>query len=165
MSPIRKIYNEPKNQVGIKAPLFDRLIDDDPTEETDSSFKMILSPQELIDSIQLEVSRILNTRLTAKNKDYEELTQDPLNFGLPFLFGFQDFQSFDSTNSVQRRRMAFTCQQAIAKFEPRLSDVKVKIQGFNKITQALEVHITGYVLLEKLREIVQFPITLDCSPG
>ncbi len=165
MSTVRKIYSEPKNQIGIRPPLFDRLIDDNPTEKTDSSYKMILNPQELIDSIQVEVSRILNTRLTAKNKDYEELTQDPLNFGLPFLFGFQDFQSFDGTNSSQWRRIALTCQQAISKFEPRLSNVKVKVHGFNKLTQSLEAHITGYVLLEKLREIVQFPVTLDCSQG
>jgi type VI secretion system lysozyme-like protein len=163
MSTVRKIYNEPKNQIGAKPPLFDRLIDQNLEEKIDSSYKSVLNTQELIDSIQIEVSRILNTRLTAKNKDYDELTQDPLNFGLPFLFGFPDFQSFDGTNTVQWKRIAFICQQAISKFEPRLSDVKVKVNSFNKLTQALEIYITGHIILEKLRETVHFPVILDCS--
>lgn len=163
MQTLRKIYNEPKKELGLRPPLFDRLIDDNPTEKTDTNtnYKFTLSPQELIDSIQVEVSRILNTRLTAKNKDYEELTQDPLNFGLPSLFGLQDFQSFDGTNPVQWRRISSLCQQAINKFEPRLNDVKVKVHKFNKLKQSLEIHITGSVLLQNLREIVHFPITLE----
>lgn len=163
MNTAKKIYTEPKNQIGLRPPLFDRLIDDNPAEKVDLSYKMILTPQELIDSIQLEISRILSTRLTAKNEDYEEFAKDPLNFGLPFLFGFQDFQSFDGTNTTQWRRVALACQQAISKFEPRLSNVKVKVYSFDKLKQSLDIHITGNITIEKLKEIVQFPITLDCS--
>ena len=161
MQTLRKLYNEPKKELGLRPPLFDRLVDENPTETTDTNYKFTLSPQDLMDSIQLEVSRILNTRLTAKNKDYEELTQDPLNFGLPSLFGLQDFQSIDGTNPGQWRRIASRCQQAISKFEPRLNDVKVKVHKFNKINQSLEIHVTGSVLLQNLREIVQFPILLE----
>ena len=163
MRALKKIYNEPKNQVGAKPPLFDRLIDDNPEEKVDPSHKFSLTPQQLIESIQREISAVLNTRLTAKNADYEDLSQDPLNFGLPSLFGFQDFQSFDASNSSQWGRICQLCQQAITTFEPRVTDVQVKIDQFNKLKQALEIQITGTIRLEKFREVVHFPIILDCS--
>ena len=163
MRAIKQIYNEPKNQIGARPPLFDRLIDDNPEEKVDLSHKLSLTPQQLTESIQREISLILNTRLTAKNKDYEELIQDPLNFGLPSLFGFQDFQSFDASNRSQWGRICQLCQQAITTFEPRISDVQVKVDQFNKFKQALEIQITGTIHLEKFREVVHFPVVLDCS--
>lgn len=163
MRAIQQVYNEPKNQWGAKPPLFDRLIDEHPDQTSDAPHTLTLTRQQLIASIEKEVTQILNTRATAKNQDYEDLIQDPLSFGLPSLFGFQDFQSFDASNHSEWPKIAQLCQQAIINFEPRLSDVSVHVEGFKAAKQSLEIHITAYIHLEKFRELVQFPIALDCS--
>ncbi|RZI45691.1 type VI secretion system baseplate subunit TssE [Candidatus Finniella inopinata] len=159
----KKIYHEPRNQVGAKPPLFDRLIDDNPVEKIDPSHKLVLTTRQLIESIQREIGAILGTRLTAKNADYDDLIQNPLNFGLPSLFGFQDFQSFDASSPSQWGRICQLCQRAINAFEPRISDVQVKVDQFNKLKQSLEIQVTGTIRLEKFREVVHFPVMLDCS--
>ena len=147
--------------MGIKPPLFDRLIDDYPEETIDSGHQYLLTHTTLIESLQRELSYILNTRLTSHNKDYDELIQDPLNFGLPSLFGLQDFNSFDGSNTAQWGHIAQLCQQAIHHFEPRLSEVKVNVNRFNKTNQSLEIEISRMIKLEKLRASL-LPMVLDC---
>ncbi len=161
MRTVQRLYNEPKNQLGAKRPLFDRLIDENPEEQIDSAHNLILTRQQLIESIAVEVSRILNTRSTAKYQDYEDLTGDTLSLGFPSLFGFRDFQSFDASNRSEWPRIANLCQQAISYFEPRLSEVTVQIQKFHPSTQTLELEISGFLQLDKFREAVYFPVVWD----
>lgn len=98
MRAIQSVYNEPKNTLGSKQLLFNLLIDDDPDEAFEDVPKNHLSFNEVIDSIISEISKVLNTRLTAKFEDYEELKDDPLNYGIPSLYGLTDSNTFDATS-------------------------------------------------------------------
>lgn len=163
MRAIQSVYNEPKNALGSKQLLFNLLVDEDPEEAWEDVSKSYLTFNEVIDSIISEISKILNTRLTAKFEDYDDLKDDPLNFGIPSLFGLSDFNSFDATSPNQWVKIARLCETAISTFEPRITDVGVKIEGYDKHLQALNIIIRGKVLLHKIREEVRFPLALECG--
>ena len=163
INALQSIYSEPKNILGSKKLLFNLLVDEDPEEAWEDVSKSYLTRAEVMESIIGEISKILNTRLTAKNADYENLKDDPLNFGIPSLFGFTDFHSFDSTSPNQWWRISKLCENAITAFETRLTNVRVTIEGLDPHRQALNITIKGYIFLYKIREEVRFPLALECG--
>jgi type VI secretion system lysozyme-like protein len=156
-------YKEPKPFYGIKRPLFDLLVDDAPHTDTEDYAKNFMNSDEVVASVVSEISKILNTRRTLPAKDYESMKNDPLNFGIPSLFGLADFQSFDGASPAQWGEIARLCEQAITRFEPRIQSVFAKVNQFNPHTQALEIIITGKVLIGKLLQQVTFPVDLVWS--
>ncbi len=156
-------YREPKPFFGMKRPLFDLLVDEEPHEDSEDYSKNFMNSQEVVASVVNEISKILNTRRTATHKDYEDMKDNPLNFGIPSLFGLADFQSFDGTSPSQWAEIARLCEQSITTFEPRIRHVFVKVVGFNSQTQALEITVRGNVTIGKLIEQVTFPVDLVWS--
>jgi type VI secretion system lysozyme-like protein len=108
-----------------------------------------------------EVYRILNTRRGARQAFYTEIEDDAVYFGLPALFGFNDFQSFDALNTSDKRKIITICEKSITMFEPRLKEVNVKIESYNSQTQSLEISISGFIKLEQRLEQIQFPMSID----
>lgn len=153
-------FREPKPFYGIKKPLFDLLIDDDAAEASEDYSKNFMDVNGVVDSVISEISKILNTRRSAPKKDYDDMQDNILNFALPTMFGMPDFQSFDGTNSNQWVYIARLCEKAIHVYEPRIKNVFVKVDGFNKQKQALEVTIKGTITMGKLVEQVTFPLDL-----
>jgi type VI secretion system lysozyme-like protein len=126
-------------------------------DEALSQDDIYLNEKEYIDFIMYEVRTIMNTRcILPKSHQKSHL---PLNYGLPFLFGLQEPQ--DLTNSHQQKEWAKKLQQTIEYFEPRLIHPKVLIMTFNKDRQSLDVEISGYILINKLRKRVQFPLEIQ----
>ena len=111
---------EPRVTIGAPIPLFERLIDEAPHESSEIPIKRFYNRFELIQSIQAEVSRILNTRANATHKDHTELAQNAENFALPQMFGLPDFTYYDATNSGHRTKIARLCTESIQQYEPRL---------------------------------------------
>ena len=98
---IKDALAEPKLLSGGPVPLFDRLMDDDPETLSEHPVKKYYNRSEVIRSIEREVERILNTRATVKRAEYDDFSENPLNFGLPEMFGLGDFSQFDATNMQQ----------------------------------------------------------------
>ena len=163
MRALQSVFNEPKSFLGAKQLFFDLLVDDDMDEPWEDTSKSYLNADELVDSIACEISKVLNTRLTAKKKDYDDLIEDPLNFGLPSLFGLSDFNSFDAINPKQWLRIANLCKHAISAFEPRITKVEVKVEGFEPYRQALNITVKGNLTINKIQAEVKFPLALDCG--
>lgn len=163
MRAIQSVYNEPKNTLGSKQLLFNLLVDEDPEEIFEDVSKSHFSFNEVIDSVINEISKILNTRLTAKFDDYEELKDDPLNYGIPSLFGLTDSNTFDATSPNQWMKISRLCERAIRTFESRMTEIEVTIEGFEKSRQTLNIVVKGKVFLNKIREEVRFPLALECG--
>ncbi|WP_232224322.1 type VI secretion system baseplate subunit TssE [Candidatus Paracaedibacter symbiosus] len=152
---------EPKRESGAPIPLFDRLIDHTPDEETEVPCKRYYNKFELIQSIEREVFRILNTRSNAKHAEFDDLTTLPENRGLVQLFGLADFSQYDGTNSGHRPRIARLCEVAIGIFEPRLTNVKVTILEFNKQEQTLNAAISALIAIPEYQQEITFPMTIS----
>jgi type VI secretion system lysozyme-like protein len=85
---------------------------------------------ELMQSIQDELSRIINTRAGIKKTDYDQLASNPKNFALPQMYGLSDFSQYDATAKGAYPRIAKLCENAIRMYEPRLKNPVVTITGF-----------------------------------
>lgn len=156
---------EPKRIAGAPVPLFDRLIDDDPETVTEQPVKRYYNRFELIQSIEREVARILNTRATVKRAEYDDFSEDPLNFGLPEMFGLGDFSQYDATNQQNWPRIAELCEQAITRYESRIKNVTATVTAFDKKTQSLSVTIHADFAIKEFQGELTFPTVFLMSGG
>jgi type VI secretion system protein ImpF len=150
---------EPKTIAGAPVPLFDRLIDDDPETVTEVPTKKYYNRFELIQSIEREVERILNTRATVKRAEYQEFSKNPLNYGLPEMFGLGDFSQYDATNEDDWPRIGALCEQAIMRYEPRIKNVTAEVTAFDQKTQSLGMTIHAEFNLKEFQGELTFPTT------
>lgn len=148
---------EPKTIAGAPVPLFDRLIDDDPETVTEQPVKRYYNRFELTQSIEREVARILNTRATVKRAEYDSFSKDPLNFGLPEMFGLGDFSQYDATNQQDWPRIAELCEQAIMRYESRIKNVMATVTAFDKKTQSLSMTIQADFATKEFQGELTFP--------
>jgi type VI secretion system protein ImpF len=154
---LRDARVEPKTLTGAPLPLFDRLIDEDPEVVTEVPPKRYYNRFETIQSIEREVERILNTRAMVKRADYEDLSEDPLNFGLPEMFGLADFSQYDATNETDWPRIAEICEQSIARYEPRIKNVSATVTSFDNKTHSLSMTIHADFALKEFQGELSFP--------
>jgi type VI secretion system lysozyme-like protein len=159
-------YKEPKSFLGSRPLLFDRLIDLEMMNPFESADSHYLTKDQVKQSIQLEISRLLNTRRAEglpKNED-DVFSDSEEGFGTPFYFGLPDFQSYDASNVQDWDLIANLLKNAINYFEPRIKNITVEVINFNNNSQLLEVNITGSLNLQKTKGEVTFPVVIDCTP-
>lgn len=148
---------EPKKGTGAPVPLFDRLVDDEPETVTERPPKRYYNRFELIQSIEREVERILNTRATVKRAEYDDFSEDGLNFGLPEMFGLGDFSQYDGANEGDWGRIETLCEQAIMRYEPRVKNVAVTVTAFDQKTQSLSLIIHADFAVKEFQGELTFP--------
>ncbi|PIE19636.1 MAG: type VI secretion system baseplate subunit TssE [Proteobacteria bacterium] len=106
--------------------LLDRLTDDDPTAKQESRNQRVLSGEKLRQSVQRDLSWLLNTtNLAALQREVEAyplVAESVLNYGLPDLAGH-------TTSGINISALERHLRDAIQSFEPRLlkSTIKVKL--------------------------------------
>jgi type VI secretion system protein ImpF len=162
---VKHAQAEPKRQVGAPIPLFERLIDEDPLERGETPIKRYYTKEDLQESIQREVLRILGTRSSLKRADLGGLAEEALNTGFPPLFGLSDFSQYDAARTTDQPRIAQLCREAITRYEPRLTDVQVFITGFDRQTANLSGSIAANLVSEVFQGEVSFPIMLKIRPS
>jgi type VI secretion system lysozyme-like protein len=160
---LRNARAEPKKTLGARIPLFDRLIDDDPDTEKEVPVKHYYNRFELIQSIEREIERILNTRATVRRAEYDEFSEDPLNYGLPEMFGLGDFSQYDATKVDEWPRIEELCEQAIMRYEPRIKNVTATVTAFDKKTQSLSITIHADFAIKEFQGELTFPTTFQMS--
>jgi len=159
---LQTIESEPKKIPGARVLLFDRLINEDLDQTIEAGYQgRFYNKQELIASIEREVFRLLNTRTAIKREEYEYLCQDEVNFALPEMYGIPDFSLYEGTNHQNWPLIIRYCQQVIGYYEPRLKNIQVTVESFNKHRQALLIRITADIAVPNFMEEVTFPFNLS----
>jgi type VI secretion system protein ImpF len=159
---LQGIDKEPKKVPGARVPLFDRLIDDDREQTVQVGHAgRFYDQQELIASVQREVFRLLNTRTAIKREDYEALSQDEINFALPEMYGLPEFSLYEGANHRNWPHIVHYCQQVIAYYEPRLKNIRVSVEIFDKQRQALVIHLTANLAIPEFTEEITFPLSIS----
>jgi type VI secretion system lysozyme-like protein len=152
---------EPRREKGAPIPLFERLIDEEVGETFEIPPRRFYNRFELIQSIEREVYRILNTRSTARRDDYGYLDLDQENFGLPQMFGMADFSQFDGANTGHWPKIAKICELAIERYEPRLKNVRLSIQSFDRQDQCLIANVEADLDIPHFQGEVTFPMGIN----
>jgi type VI secretion system protein ImpF len=154
---------EPTRQEGAPIPLFDRLEDDEPGIPTERPIKRFYSKPELVESIEREVGRLLNTRTSATKEVYQELGATVINFGLPEMYGLADFSKVDGPNMQQWDTFCRLCEQTISFYEPRLTNVQATVIGYEREKQGLNIQLQADLAVGKIQTEVTFPLFLDLT--
>jgi type VI secretion system protein ImpF len=104
----------------LKASILDRLIDPDSDGTTSHPGCTV---EQMIDSVRRDLEDLLNTHRTVADlrAEFPEVDNSIITYGLP------DLSSFQSTKADVRRRVLERIEQAIARFEPRLRNVRATV--------------------------------------
>ena len=151
------MINPPKINRGTLPPLFDRIVYD---KSGVAPLQKLLNTKVLEESIVNELSLILNTRCTVRKVIYDKHIESIPLFGLPDFFGLSDFSNFDGSNPQDWPKAARMIQIAIQAAEPRLTNVKVKVEKYSVADQSLAISIHASIRATDLLKEVHFPLTI-----
>ena len=150
---------EPRPIPGGRALLFDRLVDLEPASSQESPPFRVLDRQALEESVRREVARALNTRCPRPERLQEEGERTVLNYGAP------DFSFLAAASTTDRERLAGDLAQAVAAYEPRLSQVRVTLDPVEGNPTALAGRIEALLAVGMVREAVAFPLLIQVRAG
>ena len=103
--------------MGVPAPLFDRLTDDDLEESFEPKIKSYISLQELQESIAEDLSRLLNTRVSDFWRDYDT----------PYSYGINATCPTSVDNEFEIQELENRIDSVIKNFETRLKNVAAHV--------------------------------------
>jgi type VI secretion system protein ImpF len=109
----------------VQRPVLDRLIDTDPTNATEPSTTWAQSVRELKHAVRRDLEWLLNTRRITEpaTEEFPELANSLYNYGLP------DITALGAESGEGREWLRRQVEDTIARFEPRLSGVRVSVSG------------------------------------
>src|SRR5688500_12858847 len=141
--------------------VLDRLIDLDPgsTREAHKGQTQVL--RELKQALRRDLENLLNTRWRCMSwpPDMEELDFSLVNYGLP------DFTGANMAISANREEFRRIIEKVIAKFEPRLRNVRVVLMDNDSVDRVLRLRIEATLQADPVPEPVQFESSIEPASG
>ena len=144
----------PKRGPRSRAPLFARLFDFEPRQKEEAQPHRVLTTDRVIESIHIELSRLLNTRCSETIEGLVGQERTVMNYGLP------DFFALSPASDGDRQRLARLMLDAIRAFEPRLRNPIVAVTVDKRDARVLRFTIEGMLMLGNLTEPVSFPLVI-----
>jgi type VI secretion system protein ImpF len=142
-----------------QASVLDRLIDDDPgnTRESDRYRRMDLKATMAV--VVRDLERLLNTRrsiarLAAPFKAVDQSV---------FVYGLRDFTAENPNDPATLQLIRQDVENTIAKFEPRLKNVKVRLVAGDETERKLSFRVSGLLVVDPIREPVTFDTYYDAT--
>ncbi|HTQ80312.1 MAG TPA: type VI secretion system baseplate subunit TssE [Thermoanaerobaculia bacterium] len=145
--------------VHVRAPLLDRLAGVSSASSGAARATHTLTREGLKESVRRELETLLNTRsaLPASVLLTRELTV--IDYGLP------DLADFSAANHEDHSRLAAVVERVITAFEPRLSAVQVRVEGYSAVERGLSLQVEATLNVDGWREPVSFPTVLGVKSG
>jgi type VI secretion system protein ImpF len=143
---------------GARAPLFDRLVDDDQAHPHERHLaRRILDAAGVRESIAVELARLANTRAPIAADRLAGRRRSTIDYGLP------DLSYFLSGAGANRVALARLLEQTIAAFEPRLLSPRVTLGDAPDRREALIAEISGKLAVGTVMQPVSFTLALPSA--
>jgi type VI secretion system protein ImpF len=139
-------------------PLLDRLIDAEPSEQSDRPLSVTAAMDVLRVSICNDLEELLNTRRRWRSWDPQlaELDRSLVGFGLP------DFASGAFSDPRRREELRLLIEACIRRFEPRIVSLKVTlVESADKVSGTLRLRIDALLRAEPAPEPIAFDTVVD----
>jgi len=139
-------------------PLFDRLVDAEPSEQSDRPLSATAAMELLRASICNDLEELLNTRRRWRSWDphLAELDRSLVGFGLP------DFASGAFNDPRRREELRVLVEGCIRSFEPRIVSLKVTlVEAADKVSGTLRLRIDALLRAEPAPEPITFDTVVD----
>ena len=151
-----------KSERSAKLSVLDRLIDQDPSRNSEAPMSPAQSLRELKTSLRRDMEWLLNTRQLA---DELPAGSNQLQRSL-HVYGLPDTCSMSLSSSQDYHRLARTMETAIATFEPRLRSIRVKPSATSEAgSRTMRFQIEAVLRLEPVPEQITFDTVLELSSG
>lgn len=144
----------------VQLPLLDRLIDDAPDVQRDPPLSVGDAETVLKNSVRRDLEALLNARRRWRSVplDYAELPTSLIGYGI------SDFASGAFNSAEQRDRLRSEIEDAIRRFEPRLTGVRVSlVEKSNNLDSTLRLQIEGMLRTEPAPEPIAFETLVDSA--
>ena len=145
---------EPRPIEGAKAPLFERLTGGTAARKEAGSPR-VLDAAALRESVRLSLAQLLNTRSAAPLAYSEGVHGTVLDYGVP------DFASLAPASEADRKLLEDTLARRIAEHEPRLRDIRVRLNPSPGHPGGLTGSITAALRSGSVYEQVSFALAVD----
>ncbi len=111
-----------------------------------------------------DIEWLLNTRRVPEDipEQYREIQESVYNYGLP---DFSQMNLNPEKNELHQDRLASLIKESIARFEPRILDVRVSVRERPGPGGILQFQIFGRLRLKPVPQPVSFDTTLDVTRG
>lgn len=141
--------------------MLDRLVDTEPQLSREAVQRRLFDSEQIRMSVARDLESLLNTRrkITVPPPGYEELNRSVHVYGLP------DFSSENPRSPLFQRRLLQAIEQTIARFEPRLRNVGVRLDTSPQREKVFSFRISGVLVVEPLSEPVVFDSYYDARRG
>lgn len=142
------------DQVGLMPSVLDRLIDVSLRERANRAWYDV--PQ-MVAAVQRDLEELLNTRETHQGlcDELPQTRRSMLTYGLP------DIANTDLSGRQAQARLCEAIEQAVARFEPRLKDVKVvPVAAADPKQRSVKFRIEARLALDPAPDVV-FETTLE----
>jgi type VI secretion system protein ImpF len=142
----------------LQASILDRLIDNEPEVSFEPVQFRLLDMRQIKARVIRDLENLLNTRRLADPPDAEfsELNRSVL------IYGIKDYTSLNPRSASVRKLLRQDIEKAIARFEPRLKNVKVQLEPDQK-SHSLRFRINAMLVIEPEKEPVQFDTFFDIN--
>jgi type VI secretion system protein ImpF len=141
--------------------LLDRLIDLDPERQVEGHLTRAESLRRLRASVRRDIEWLLNTvKVNEAPPGLVELKKSLYTYGIP------DLASMSLESPQDGQRLLRGLEMAIARFEPRLANVRVT--SSDRITRKrmfIEFHIDALLLIDPLPELLSFDTVFEVARG
>jgi len=141
------------DKINVKASVLDRLVDYEPAASHESAQRRILNIRQIKAMVIRDLENLLNTR---RQIHYVPASYRQIHNSV-FMYGLNDFTAENPKNPSVRRKLRQDVEKAIAKFEPRLKNVTVRLEDDIAKGRNLRFRINGVLIVEPEIE----PVTLD----
>ena len=138
---------------GSSVPLFDRLSSETPG----GTGAFLLMPEQMEASIARELARLFNSRSRLS------LTEMPHSSGTVIDYGLPDWSALSPRRGEDREALEQALTRAVGFYEPRLKNVKVKVEPVADRGDVAAVTLTGDMTIGITQQRVSFSLNLNPS--
>jgi type VI secretion system protein ImpF len=140
--------------------ILDRLIDNNPDLSLEAAQDRYLDIRQIKAQVVRDLENLLNTRrhIFDPPDGFREVS-DSL-----FTYGVNDFTSHNPGNISVKKSIKQDMEKVIARFEPRLKNVSVVVEGDSRIN-SLRFRINAMLVVEPESEPVSFDTFFDINRG
>ena len=143
------------------ATILERLVDMEPRVSHEPVQRRLIDIRQVKAVVIRDLENLLNTRrqILSVPASYKEVNNSV------FMYGLGDFTSENPKNSSVRQRLRQDVEKAIARFEPRLKNVTVRLEDEGEKGRNLRFRISGMLVVEPETEPVSFDTYFDTNRG
>ncbi len=140
------------------ASVLDRLLDAHPDQARDRRQTASESIDALRRAVHRDVEHLLNARRPWRTPPLATLKQSPLGYGIA------DFTAGAFNEEGERDKLRGEIADAIRRFEPRLTQVEVRlVDNVSTLRTVLTLHVSALLLIDPMPEPISFDTLIDTT--